>query len=441
MRFKKLFLLLLINLSVFDVKANTNQFDIKEFYLKNGMQVVVIENHKAPIIKHMVFYKTGAVDEPRGKGGVAHLLEHLMFRGTKKVKGQEFNRIMEQNGAESNAFTSQDVTAYHQFLDISRLELAMFLEADRMKNLNISDKDFVTERDIVFQERKQRVDSNPSAKFYEILRKTLWGNHPYANPVTGLDDEIKNLTKKDVVDFYNKYYSPNNAVLVLSGDITFDEAKKLAEKYYGKIKPNKFEVNAFEKLPENFEVKIKMKMDEVKLPRLVKLMSVPSFVQDKNKAYALDVLVKYLIQDENSPLYQKLVIQDKKALNVGAYYDGISRSFGSFSFSAVPRGKLDEQFEKYVEDAWNYAIKKFNESELEKTKKKMLSDLVYMKDNPSVLAQTTGWMASTGVKIDELQKYEENIKNVKVNDVKNMADFVWNKAPKVTGILLAGEDK
>ena len=136
---KKLFLILLFGLFTFENNAKAEQFDIKEFYLENGMQVVVIENHKAPIIKHMVFYKTGAVDEPRGKGGVAHLLEHLMFRGTKKIKGQEFNKIMEQNGAESNAFTSQDVTAYHQFLDISRLELAMFLEADRMKNLSISD--------------------------------------------------------------------------------------------------------------------------------------------------------------------------------------------------------------------------------------------------------------------------------------------------------------
>ena len=438
---KKLFLILLFGLFAFENNAKAEQFDIKEFYLENGMQVVVIENHKAPIIKHMVFYKTGAVDEPRGKGGVAHLLEHLMFRGTKKVKGQEFNKIMEQNGAESNAFTSQDVTAYHQFLDISRLELAMFLEADRMKNLSISDEDFVTERDIVFQERKQRVDSNPSAKFYEILRKTLWGKHPYGNPVTGLDDEIKNLTKKDVIDFYNKYYSPNNAVLILSGDIKFDEAKRLAEKYYGKIKPSKFDVNNFETLPENFEAKIKMKMNEVKLSRLVKLMAVPSFVQDKNKAYALDVLVKYLTQDENSPLYQKMVTQGKKALDVGAYYDGISRSYGSFSFSAVPVGKLDERFEKYVDDAWNYAINKLDEFELDRTKKKMLSDLVYMKDNPSTLAQTTGWMASTGVAVEELQKYEENIKKVKLDDVKNMADFVWNKAPKATGILLAGEDK
>ena len=437
---KKLFLVILICLIVLVNNAKAKTFALEEFYLDNGLQVIVIENHKAPIIKHMVFYKAGAVDEPKGKGGIAHLLEHLMFRGTKKVKGQEFNKIMEQNGAESNAFTSQDVTAYHQFLDVSRLELAMFLEADRMKNLKISDDDFATERDIVFQERKQRVDNNPSAKFYEMVRRALWGNHPYGNPVTGLDVEIKSLTKSDAINFYKKYYSPNNAVLVLSGDIKVDEAKRLANKYYGHLSAVEFEKTPIEELPENFEVKLKTKMNEVKLGRLVKIMVVPSFVQDKRKAYALEVLSKYLSQDENSPLYQKLVTSDKKALNVSAYYDGISRSYGSFVFSSVPVGVLDESFEKFVDKAWNYAIKKLDEKELEKTKKKMLADLIYMKDNPSVLAQTAGWIAASGVDIVELQNYEDNIGSVSLNEVKEVADLVWNKLPRVTGLLIAGGD-
>ena len=163
---KFVFLILALCLSV---TARAETFKIEEFFLDNGLQVVVIENHKSPIIQQMLFYKVGAVDEKIGKGGIAHLLEHLMFRGTSNVKGQKFNRIMEENGAESNAFTAQDVTAYHQFLDISRLELAMYLEADRMRGLKISESDFETERDIVFQERKQRVDNNPAAKFYEKI--------------------------------------------------------------------------------------------------------------------------------------------------------------------------------------------------------------------------------------------------------------------------------
>ena len=437
---KKVGLLMCVFCLAFIDEVKAEAFAIEEFFLDNGMQVIVIENHKAPIVKHMVFYKTGAVDEPRGKGGIAHLLEHLMFRGTKKVKDKEFNKIMEQNGAESNAFTSQDVTAYHQFLDISRLELAMFLEADRMKNLKISDEAFEVERDIVFQERKQRVDNNPAAKFYEMVQKALWGNHPYGNPVTGLDDEIKNLTKQDALEFYKKYYSPNNAVLVLSGDIKLDEARFLAEKYYGKLKPVKLEKSIIEPLPENLDVKLKTKLKEVKLPRLVKIMAVPSFVQDKTKAYAIDILANYLSQDENSPLYQKLVAKDKKALSVYVGYDGISRSLGSFSLSVIPQALPDDEFEKSVDKAWYYAIKKLDEKELEKTKKKMLSAQVYLKDNPASLAQIAGWMAASGVSVDELQNYEENIKRISLNDVLDMADFVWNKAPKATGILYATED-
>ena len=216
--------------------VRADSFDIQDFYLKNGLQVVVLENHKAPIVKQMLFYKVGAADEKKGKGGIAHLLEHLMFRGTTKVKSTDFNKLSEKNGVESNAFTSQDVTAYHQLADISKLELLMLLEADRMQNLKLNEDDFVTERDIVFQERKQRVDNNPSAKFFEMVNNVLWQEHPYANPVTGYDDEIMGLSKDDALDFYNNFYVPNNALLVLAGDIDVITAKKLAEKYYGKLK-------------------------------------------------------------------------------------------------------------------------------------------------------------------------------------------------------------
>ena len=232
MQKKLINILFLLTMLAFGNSAQAKLFNGEEFYLDNGLRVIVIPNHRAPIVKHMVWYKAGSIDEPLGKGGEAHLLEHLMFRGTRKIKGNRFNEIMEANGAESNAFTSTDMTAYHQGLDISRLELAMFLEADRMQNLEISDKDFALERDIVFQERKQRIDNNPAAYFGEALRRSLWLDHPYARPVTGMPEEILALTKEDVEAFYNKFYAPNNAVLVLSGDIDVKTAKLLAEKYY-----------------------------------------------------------------------------------------------------------------------------------------------------------------------------------------------------------------
>lgn len=416
-------------------------FEIEEFFLDNGLQVIVIENHKSPIIQQMLFYKVGAADEKIGKGGIAHLLEHLMFRGTSKVKGQRFNRILEENGAESNAFTAQDVTAYYQFLDISRLELAMYLEADRMKGLMINESDFVTERDVVFQERKQRVDNNPAAKFYEKLRRILWQDHPYANPITGQEKEILGLTRDDAVDFYRQYYNPNNAVLILSGDIDVKTAKELVSKYYGKIKPSNLKTAEFTTLPQNYNAKLEMSLPEVKLGRMVKMYAAPSFNKDRKSAYALEVLSEYLTGDKNSPLYQKLVIKDKKALDVDAGYDGISRSYGSFVLSVIPVGKIDAKFENVIENAVKSSMNILNEDKIDKVKQKILSELVYLMDNPASLAQLAGYMSAVGIDIDELNVYADNIKKITVEDVKIAFDNLWNKTPQVLGILQPEDNK
>ena len=270
-------------------------FNGEEFFLPNGMQVIVIPNHRVPVVKHMVWYKSGAVDEKPGKGGSAHLLEHLMFRGTPVIPGNRLNELLEANGAESNAFTSQDMTAYHQFLDISRLELAMFLEADRMKNLEIGDEDFELERSIVFQERKQRVDDNPAAVFGEYLQRALWQNHPYSRPVSGTEDEILSLNKKDVEDFYKLHYAPNNAILVLSGDIDPAMARRLADRYYGKLKRGlPVERPSLPQLRENFKSTVEMALPQVSSPRVVKFYAAPSYNQGRGAIYNLEVLADYM---------------------------------------------------------------------------------------------------------------------------------------------------
>ena len=430
----------LLSLCLSDV-ARAETFKVEEFFLDNGLQVVVIENHKAPIVQQMLFYKTGAVDEKIGQGGIAHLLEHLMFRGTAKVKGQQFNRVLEENGAESNAFTSQDVTAYHQLVDISRLELAMFLEADRMQGLMISDDDFATERDIVFQERKQRVDNNPAAKFFEQVRKILWQNHPYGQPVTGQDREIMDLTKKEALSFYNMYYAPNNAVLILSGDIDVITAKNLAQKYYGNLKRMKTPETSFSELFDGYKARVEMALPDVQLGRLVKIWAAPSFNYKPEQVYPLDVWNEYLSGDENSPLYQKLVIKDKSALSVNTSYDAAARSYGNFVLSAVPTKENDVAFEKAIERAWLYALKQFDEEKLAQVKQKMLADLVYLKDNPTSLAQVAGYMAATGVDLKHLRNYADYIEAVTLEQVKQAAEDLWNNAPQVTGVLYPEEAK
>lgn len=422
----------------FDTRAEN--FNVQEFYLDNGLQVIVIENHKAPIIQQMLFYKVGAVDEKPGQGGIAHLLEHLMFRGTTKVDGQLFNQILEQNGAESNAFTAQDITAYYQFMDISRLELAMFLEADRMQGLDLNKRNFKTERDIVFQERKQRVDNNPTALFFEKVRAVLWQEHPYGKPVTGQDREIDNLTQNMAKEFYESYYAPNNAVLVLAGDIDVETAKRLAQKYYGNIAISDFEKTEFVELPEKYNARVEMEIPEVNVGRMVKIFAAPSLNVNPDMVYAMEVLAQYLAGDENSPLYQELVVKNKKATTVSVSYDGVARSYGTFTIAAIPNGDMDVDFEQEVNKAWHKVLAKLNDEELTKVKQKMLADLIYLQDNSASLAQIVGYIAACGGELNYLHDYAKNIEKITVDDLRTAANYLQNKAPKVTGILYPKEE-
>lgn len=431
------YILLLSAMLVPGLPAQAKLFNGEEFYLDNGMQVIVVPNHRVPIIKHMVWYKSGSADEPAGKGGVAHLLEHLMFRGTHKIPGNRFNEIMDKNGAESNAFTSLDMTAYHQTLDISRLELAMFLEADRMQNLDFSDNDFETERKIVFQERKQRVDNNPAAYFGEALRRNLWQEHPYSRPVTGTDEEILSLTKQDVIDFYKKHYVPNNAILVLSGDIDVYTAKKLAEKYYGSL--SRGAEPARKPMPEiepSIRQKLEMSRPQINGVTVVKSYAAPSFNVKPEYRYALSVLASYMGDGDTSKLYKKLVLRDKKALGVSVSYDGAADSYGTFSISAIPQnGVSSDELIAAVDKAWAEALSELTEEEASRVKQKQLAGLVYLRDNPNDAAYITGSMAVVGIPLAEIEKQADNINAVSAADMSKAAAELENNSPQIIGVL------
>ena len=433
----KNFIYILLFLGLLPVSVSRAElFGAKEFYLDNGLRVIVAENHRAPIVKHMVWYKAGAADEVPGKGGSAHLLEHLMFRGTSRVPNQELNRLLEANGAESNAFTGQDMTAYHQLLDISRLELAMFLEADRMQNLNIRPDDFETERSIVFQERKERVDNNPLGSFREAINRALWQEHPYARPVTGVDAEIKNLKKEDLIEFYQRYYAPNNAVLVLAGDIDVPTAKQLAEKYYGDIPTAKVIETEMPKLQPEFRATITMSKPDIRGGRVLVMFAAPSYKVEPERVYSLQVLAAYMGGGETSKLYKKLVLENKKALSVSVDYNPISRSYGQFVIAMIPAdGVRPQELVKSFESAWNEAMSEFDIDELEKIRKKMLAGLVYLKDNPEDAAYIIGSMAVAGVSLDEIESQEEKLKAVHLSEVREAAEKLINSAPEVVGIL------
>lgn len=434
---KFVYILALGLLLPFSGKAETGLFGAKEFFLDNGLRVIVVENNRVPIVKHMVWYKAGAADEIPGKGGSAHLLEHLMFRGTSKVPGQSLNRLLEANGAESNAFTGQDMTAYHQLLDISRLELAMFLEADRMQNLQISEDDFATEREIVFQERKERVDNNPAGRFREAISRTLWQEHPYARPISGTDAEIRGLQRSDMLEFYRRYYAPDNAVLVLAGDIDAATARRLAEKYYGAVPAaGKAETGEMPVLASGFKAAIDMSEPEIKGSRVMRLYAAPSYRKEPDDVYNLQVLAAYMGGGETSKLYKKLVLESKKALSISVDYNPVARSYGQFAVSMVPaEGISPEEVLEAFEQAWAEALAELNIDEAEKTKQKMLAGLVYLRDNPEDAAYIIGSMAVAGVSLAEIEAQEQKLKAVRYSEVRKAAEKLTKYAPQVTGIL------
>jgi zinc protease len=323
----------------------------ESFNLKNGMQVVVIPNHKIPEVSHMVWYKVGAMDEMRGKSGVAHFLEHLMFKGTKKYRDGAFSKIVALNGGKENAFTGHDYTAYFQTISKDKLPLVMELEADRMRNLILSEDDVEKELQVIIEERRMRTDNEPRALLREQLYAALFQNHPYGNPVIGWMHEMENLTREDAIKHYRTYYAPNDAILVVAGDVTVEEVKKLAQKYYGKLKKSDMP-----KRPELLEPpqraarSLVMEDERVKEPEWWRVYYAPSYNQDKTEMYyPLTVLSKILGEGNLSRLYQKMVVEKKISTVVGTSYSGLSRGPGDFTFYALPaKGVELSEIEKAI---------------------------------------------------------------------------------------------
>ena len=418
--------------------VNAAIFKAEEFTLDNGLRVVVVENHKAPLVKQMLWYQVGAVDEFRGHGGSAHLLEHLLFRGTDKVSGDEFNRIMEHNGAVSNAFTSYDVTVYHQFADISRLEVLMALEADRMQNLKISEKDFEAERKIVFQERKQVVENNPASPFSERVRQMMWGNSPYGQPITGLPEEITALKYVDTMDFYHRYYAPNNAILVLSGDIDTATARPLVEKYYGKLEKRPVVRDNQTPVRENLHQTLQMQLPHIATPRIMRSFMLPPREELKEAIYAYDVLAELLGGGETAELYRDLVLKRRDAVSVSASYNYMTRSNTVFGVSMVPNTEktfVPETAVQTLNAALLRAKKSLTAERLAQIKRKISANMVYLNDNPQTAANWIGYMLSMGFELDDVQNYEDKINAVTLEAVQKAFDDLL-LASDMTAVLL-----
>ncbi len=436
-KLNKVFYLLVFCVFCLTHEIQAKLFDATEFYLNNGLRVIVNENHKAPIAKLMLWYKVGAMDEMPGKSGLAHLLEHLMFRGTSQIPNSKFNEIMLINGVENNAFTSRDFTVYHALTDISRLELVMALEADRMANLQINDKAFQNEQKVVYQEREQRVKNNSKTQFGEEVNKILWQGTPYEHPISGTLEEINTLTKEDALMFYHKYYSPSNAVLVVSGDITPKEIKPLVEKYFGHIKSDqkasrsKTTFTVFEKS----DISIYKEMPHIESPKILITYIIPSILENAKEAFALSVFSNYLGESGNS-YFQKELVQKQKVLSAGSDVDILYRGSGTFTISMLPLENSDlKENVSLLETSISQALLKLNSETIKKEKKKILSTLIYVKDNPEDAAYIIGTLASLGLGLDEIENYASNIENVSLEDVKKAVENMLAHSKKVTAIL------
>jgi zinc protease len=427
---------LLIGAAV-DVKAEV--FNPKSFMLSNGMQVVVVTNRRAPVVAHMVWYKIGAADEPRGKSGIAHFFEHLMFKGTKNYPPGEFSRLVARNGGTENAFTSQDYTAYFQKVARDRLELVMKLESDRMSNLVLTDKEVLPERDVVLEERRSRTDNNPASQLYEASQAALFLNHPYKIPVIGWKHEIAALTTQDALDFYRRYYVPNNAILIVAGDVTIDELRPLAEKYYGVI-PRGVDItrNRVTEPPQLAARRVEMESPRVGQPGWSRYYVAPTYRTAKgNEAYALQVFADIVGGGTTSRLYRSLVVEQGIAASAGAWYSPTQLDYGSFGLSVSPRpGKSLAEAEKALLSQIKSILKNgVKADEVARSKKSLVAGAVYARDSLSAAPNIIGRSLATGQTIEDIEAWPDRISAVTTEQVIAAARAVLLERRSVTNIL------
>ncbi|MEZ5838673.1 MAG: pitrilysin family protein [Geminicoccaceae bacterium] len=423
--------------------ARSSIFNPETFMLDNGMQVVVIPNHRAPVVAHWVWYRVGTADSPLGKSGLPHFLEHLMFKATDKIPQGEFSKIIARNGGNDNAVTSYDFTAYYQMIARDRLELVMGMEADRMVNLHLTDEAVLPERDVVIEERRSRVDNEPSALLGEQLNVSQYLHHPYRLPVIGWMHEMESYTREDAVNFYKTWYAPNNAILVVAGDITADELRPLAERTYGQIPardvPARVRVT---EPPQRAERRIEMRDARVRQPSFVRSYLAPSYDQEDQKtAYALEVLSELFGGGGTSRLYRSVVVDQALASGIAAYYRGSSLDDTTFRIYASPRPNVSlDDIEKAInEQIATLLADGVTEDELARVKKRMLADAVYARDSLSGAARAFGAALTTGQTVDDVEAWPDRISAVSIEDINNAAKLVFDIRRSVTAKLLPEE--
>lgn len=411
------------------------------FTLRNGMQVVVITDRRAPVVTHMVWYRVGAGDDPPGNSGIAHFFEHLMFKGTRTIAPGEFSRTVARNGGVDNAFTSWDYTAYYERIARDRLELVMRMEADRMRGLRMLPEDIASEREVIVEERRQRTDNSPGAVLGERMRAMLWPHSPYGTPVIGWLHEINGLDQPELGEFYRTYYAPNNAILVVAGDISAAELRPLAERIYGRIQPTR---NLPQRTwvtdpPPRGPMRVSHTDEKVRQPSITRLYPAISYTTGEGRqAHALDVSIEILGGSQTSRLYRELVETRHLAVSAGASADTSGRAGGSVSVYATPaegvslatlEAAIDEIIAIYLRDGPT-------DAELARAKSSLSAAAIYARDSQESLANIYGSSLAEGETIEQIIAWPDEIERVTRDDVLAITRSTLDINASVTGLLL-----
>ncbi|WP_425517145.1 M16 family metallopeptidase [Paracoccus bogoriensis] len=414
---------------------------VTHFTLSNGLETVVIEDRRAPVVVQMVWYRIGAADEEPGKSGIAHYLEHLMFKGTDSLEPGEFSRIVTANGGSDNAFTSWDFTAYFQRIASDRLPMVMAMEADRMANLNISDDDWLAERQVVLEERAQRIDSDPRALFAEELNAVLYDNHPYGRPIIGWRHEIEALTLDDAKAWYEAHYAPDAAILIVAGDVSAEEVRALAEEHYGPI-PARGDIAPRQRPqepPKRADRRLEMSDPRVPQPQMTRRILAPAREPgDQRQAAALTVLAELLGGSSQTSVLGRELVLPGKALFASARYDGLSLDRTDFALSLVP---ADGVSPAEAEAALDAALARFLEegpdpADLERVRTRIRAAEIYGRDSAHARAYDFGQGLATGLSVEDVLDWPRILSEVTDDQVMQAARMVLDNPGRVTGWLL-----
>ena len=396
-----------------------------ETRLANGLRVIVKEDRRAPTAVHMVWYRAGSMDEKDGTSGVAHALEHLMFKGTKNLRSGEFNKRVAEAGGRDNAFTSRDYTAYFQIVPKAALPEMMQLESDRMANLTLDAKEFAAEIQVVMEERRLRTDDNPHALVHEALNSVIFQAHPYRRPIIGWMDDLEHMTWQDARDWYRKWYTPNNAYVVVVGDVDHREVFRLAQKYYGPHKARALPERKPQNEPEQAGIRRVSVKAPAKLPYLAMAWKMPKLrdVLKDRDPYALDVLAAVLDGHDASRFARNLVRGSRVAQSVGAGYDPTLRGEANFVLDGQPaEGKTIAE----LEAALRSEIKRVQDEgvsaeELTRVKTQSIAAQTYKRDSLMAQAMEIGGAEAAGLSWRDVDTLLEKIKSVTAEEVQAVA--------------------